>query len=160
VSRSRSGGFDATRPRAFAVVGPYLPIDRHFAIGNFIRDALAGGPIVVEGDGTPVRSYLYSSDLALWLLTILVEGLPGHAYNVGSEEAVSIADLARLVAGRSGRPIAVEIRGQAAGGVADRYVPSTIGARNELGLRVTVPLDEAIDRTLDWHRRRRPGSVS
>jgi nucleoside-diphosphate-sugar epimerase len=153
VLRSRGAGFDATIARAFAFVGPYLPLDRHFAIGNFVRDALAGRPIVVQGDGTAVRSYLYSSDLALWLLAILAEGVPGHVYNVGSEEAIAIAELARLVASRAGGPVDVEIKGRAvAGAPVDRYVACTDRAREELGLRVTVPLEEAIDRTLGWHR--------
>jgi nucleoside-diphosphate-sugar epimerase len=148
-------GFAVKVARPFTFVGPYLPLDRHFAIGNFLRDSLAGRRIVVEGDGTTVRSYMYSSDMALWLLAVLIDGVPGRPYNVGSEEAVSIAELATLVAGRSQRPIEVEVRGRAMpGSRVDRYVPSTARARGELGLRLTVPIDEAIDRTLGWHRER------
>jgi nucleoside-diphosphate-sugar epimerase len=140
--------------RCFALVGPYLPVDAHFAAGNFVRDALKGGPIEVAGDGTAVRSYLYASDLAVWLWTILLRGTPLQPYNVGSEEAISIADLARTVAGLFTPPREVRIaKVPPPGATPHRYVPSTRRARSGLGLQATVGLEHGLARTLEWHRR-------
>lgn len=149
----RQSGFDAVVARCFAFVGPYLPLDAQYAIGNFVRDALRGGPIEVGGDGTPARSYLYGADLAAWLLAILVRGVPGRPYHVGSERELSIRELAELVARTLDVPAGVRVaRTAEPGRLPERYVPSTRRAREELGLRETFELEEAIRLTARFHR--------
>lgn len=143
--------FETTVARCFAFVGPYMPLDAHFAIGNFIADALRGGPIQVKGDGSPFRSYLYASDLAVWLWTILFKGQCRRAYNVGSEDALNIAAVAREVARAVPRNVDVNIASAPTSGAAPaRYVPANARAREELGLGVSVPLREGIRRTHSW----------
>jgi dTDP-glucose 4,6-dehydratase len=149
--------------RCFAFVGPHLPLDAHFAIGNFIRDCVAGGPIRIGGDGTPFRSYLYAADLAEWLFTILLRGASGRAYNVGSEEAVSIGQLADRVADVAatlrpdrGRPEIVMAHKPLPGTLAERYVPDCRRAREELGLVPATSLDESIRLTMQAHLKDQP----
>ena len=141
-------GLKTVIARCFAFIGPDLPLDVHFAIGNFIRDALWRNEITVAGDGTPLRSYLDQHDLARWLLMILEQGQAGQAYNVGSDRAVSIADLAHLVRDIVAPGKAVRILGTPqAHPDRNLYIPNTQKARIELGLEVEVTLEQAIHAT-------------
>jgi UDP-glucuronate decarboxylase len=134
--------------RCFAFVGPDLPLDVHFAIGNFIRDALCDQPITVAGDGSPLRTYLDQSDLAHWLWTLLLEGVDGESYNVGSDEVVSIRGLAHLVRDLLAPHLPVEILGKPHSSAArNRYIPDITKAKRLHGLNVTIPLNVAIRRT-------------
>jgi len=137
--------------RCWAFVGPHLPLDSHFAIGNFIRDAMAGQPIKVGGDGTPYRSYLYAADLATWLWTILFKGTSLRPYNVGSEEDLSIGQLAQTVNHALGSRSSIEFALQPKAGIPpSRYVPSCDRARTELGLKSLISLSESCRRTQKW----------
>ena len=146
-------GIETKIARCFAFVGPYLPLDIHFAIGNFIRDGLHGGPIKVKGDGTPYRSYLYAADLAIWLWAILFRGKTCRSHNVGSKQDINIADLANLVATSfNPEPEVKIIQKPLPGKVPQRYVPSTQRALLELNLQQTIDLPEAINKTVHWHK--------
>lgn len=143
--------FEVKIARCFSFVGPYLPLDIHYAIGNFIRDTMNGGPIQISGDGTPVRSYMYTTDLVVWLLTILLKGENGRAYNVGSQEGVSIYGLAHKTA-TYGRNVTVTVAQQAPSLHApDCYVPCTRRAQTELGLIKAFDLEQALERTILFH---------
>jgi len=139
--------------RCFAQVGPYLPMDIHYAMGNFIRDAVRGGQILVNGDGSPIRSYLYAADLAIWLWTILINGQSCHPYNVGSDRSVSISELADIIRREIAPHSEVIIaRQEKASQLRQRYVPSIERARGELKLESWTSLEEAIQRTAFWLR--------
>lgn len=146
-------GMHVSVARCFAFVGPYLPLDRQFAIGNFLRAAIAGEEIVIRGDGTQYRSYLHAADMAAWLWAVLLRGRSGTAYNVGGEESLSILELAQRIvqlldAASPVRVLQTAVPGQPP----ERYVPDTTRARTELGVMPQFTLDDAIARTARWHR--------
>lgn len=146
-------GLDFVTARAFAFLGPHLPLDAHYAAGNFLRDAQRGGPILVRGDGTALRSYLYPADLVVWLLRLLLNGQSGRAYNVGSNEIVSTAELAQKIAAAASPPTEVIIQSALPQGPQNIYLPDIRRAQTELKLEVEVRLDDAIHRSLAWLNR-------
>ncbi|MES2940139.1 MAG: NAD-dependent epimerase/dehydratase family protein [Pseudomonadota bacterium] len=149
------GAVHGTSARCFAFSGPFLPLDSGFAVGNFVADALAGRPITILGDGTPLRSYMYGLDMAVWLWHILFRGRSGAAYNVGSPEAVSIAALAqrvRDIAGGASSPATQVMTPPTPGRLPERYIPEVRRAMDELDLHITVGLDEGLRRMAAWHR--------
>jgi nucleoside-diphosphate-sugar epimerase len=146
-------GLETSIARIFAVVGPGLPLNGPFAAGNFIRDVLAGKAITIQGDGRPLRSFLYMSDLCIWLLRILGIGQSGDAYNVGGQHAVSIATLAQQVVAAAGSATPIDIRTRSQPDVLPpRYLPDTSKARLSLNLQDYTPLDLALRKTIDWVR--------
>lgn len=139
--------------RPFAFIGPYQLLDRPWAINNFIRDSLLGGPIRILGDGETVRSYMYPSDMAWWLLRILVQGTSGTSYNVGSPHGVTLQELAEKIAGHF--PVRPKILSRLSSDKSlrrSKFVPDVNLAKNTLDLCINVDLDSAIKRTIMWNR--------
>ncbi len=138
-------GLNAKIARCFAFVGPHLNRSIHYAIGNFIQNCIDGKPIVINGDGTPLRSYLYADDLVEWLFAILERGESGRPYNVGSDRAVSIRELAETVRAALGSKSEIVVKGVSDVAVKPSvYVPTIKRALCELGLRPKVSIEDAI----------------
>lgn len=150
-----ASGIECKIARLFACVGAWQPVESYFAIGNFIDDVLNGRMPRIKGDGRPYRSYLYAADAVVWLWTILFRGQANEPYNVGSEREITIAETAKLVARCGGLDAdSINISSHETNFRSSaRYVPDTSKARTRLGLAERVPLEEAIVRTLEWHRR-------
>jgi nucleoside-diphosphate-sugar epimerase len=154
---ARQSGLHTTIARCFTFVGPHQPLDKHFAIGNFIADALERKTIRVRGDGTPLRSYLYGADLAIWLWTMLLweddSRNPLQIFNVGSGEAISIGQVAHVVREAIDPSLKVEVvQRPVPGDLRLTYVPDVREAERCFGLRQTIGLSDAIQRTAAWHR--------
>jgi nucleoside-diphosphate-sugar epimerase len=151
ILNARQYGFEAKIPRCFAFVGPYQKLDGQWAIGNFIRDGLNGGPIVVKGDGTAIRSYLYAADLMIFLWTIFLKGESCLPYNVGSDEEINIRSLAQLISSVFGikKDIVISQKPDIKADI-DRYVPSIRRAQKKLKLKQLISLRDAIKKTIKY----------
>jgi dTDP-glucose 4,6-dehydratase len=141
--------------RLFAFGGKYLPRDTHFAIGNFIQNALDQQPIAIQGDGRARRSYLYGADMATWLWCALAHDSDEKAapFHIGSEHSVSILELAHAVATVSGEllnyvpeiTVAKEIDLSES---VHQYVPANSDTRKALRVSEWASLAEVIRRTM------------
>jgi dTDP-glucose 4,6-dehydratase len=148
----KNTGIECAIARCWAFCGPHLPLDAHFAIGNFIGNVLRGEPIFIQGDGTPRRSYLYGADLAIWLWTMLFRAPSLIPINVGSDEDLSILELAQRVSESLDAKAEIRVARSPAPGIdPSRYVPSVDRAKQLLGLKQIVSLEESIRRTGEWY---------
>jgi len=139
--------------RPFSFIGPYQSLDTPWAQTTFLADALHGRPIRLLGDGQLKRSYLYGSDAAYWFLRILTTGPSGDVVNVGSQEDISLQDLAEIVA-QNFEPspeilLNTSPRNQ---GRTTLLIPDITHVHDEYGLSVLTPLNEAVKLTAQWHQ--------
>ncbi len=138
--------------RPFAFVGPYQSLQLPWAVTDFIRDSFNGGPIRIMGDGVTVRTLMYASDYAFWVLAALARGRTGETYNVGSAEPVDLLTLARTIT-RFFSPVPeIRTRVGQAGHDRNRLVPDTGKIQRDLGVSQTVSLEAALQKTIAWHR--------
>ena len=132
--------------RCFCFSGIHLPLNVHFAIGNFIKDASANDDIIIKGDGKSIRSYLDQDDLSEWILEILKKDpFKKTVYNIGSDESISISDLAFLIKDISKKPIDVKILNENEANLKRSiYIPDCKKIKNKFNLTQKVSLSESI----------------
>ena len=131
-----NGLVDASIARCFSFVGPGLPTDLHYAIGNFVSSTVNGEDIIIKGDGSNIRSYMYLGDMVSWLMQILFTGKQGEDYNVGSDEklvCLSLQKYKKHIATNS-KIVVLEILMKLSATSNHFYVPNTQKAQKELGL--------------------------
>ena len=147
-------GIEVMIARCFAFVGEDLPLNAHFAIGNFIRDALFKPQIIVNGNGEDVRSYLYQSDLADWLWKILIFAKSGAIYNVGSDSSINIASLASLVRNILSPEKEIVFNSAPSNNGGRRvYIPNIKRIKNDLSIKINFDLEEAVKLTVKNYKK-------
>ena len=138
--------------RCFAFVGPYLPLDAHFAIGNFMNNILKKDDIVIKGSGNTIRSYMYASDLTISLWKILLKGRSNESYNVGSEDPISINELAKIIIKYNNTDYNLKVEN--VGNIQSSesiYLPSISKFKSELKFDVNIKLENAIKKTMKFY---------
>lgn len=139
--------------RCFSFSGPHSPMQSYFAFGNFIHDALHNDAITIKGDGSAVRGYLYAGDLTAWLWNILHKGENCEPYNVGSDAAIDMENLAQTVSAFLAPDVPVTIAQKHKSASVSKYVPDISKARDKLGVSVWTNLETSILRTAEWYKR-------
>ncbi len=152
----RTHGVEIRIPRIFNTYGPRMRMDDGRAVPTFIRQALAGEPLTVHGDGSQTRSICYVDDLIDGLVRLLVSDETGPV-NIGSDYELTMRELAETIvaASGSGSPIRFVPRPED-----DPQVrrPDATLAREALGWRATVEPAAGIARTVAWYRNGEAGS--
>lgn len=148
---SKQYKFKFANARIFALLGPMLPLNVHFAAGNFIHNVLKMKKLVIKGSGKPIRSYLYPTDLVLWILFLLLDNDATGSFNLGSKEDISICDLADMIAKKYHTSFNIENKNDK-GWNTSRYVPDNEKIISCSGINQSVFLDEAIQRTYQWNK--------
>lgn len=157
VAWAQQHGIPTRIARPFHTYGPGMRLDDGRVFADFVRDILAGGPIVLQSDGSARRSFCYLADATLGFFTVLLRGSNGEAYNVANPDGeCSIAELAdRLAAMYAQQGITVERRVRAE----SAYMPSTILSTKPditkamaLGWRLQYDVERGFERTVDSYR--------
>jgi nucleoside-diphosphate-sugar epimerase len=134
---------NVTIARCFTFIGKYLPLDKHFAIGNFIANGVNGEDIDVKTDSLVFRSYMYADDLVFWLMTLAINANKDcPIYNVASDQEIEIRELANIVA----KILKVNVKSLKNKNhlKIDRYIPSVEKAKKELGLTNRYSITDSI----------------
>lgn len=137
--------------RGFTFCGPLFPIEGPYVISTFLSAIFNGVPLHVKTPNS-IRSFLDGRDLVTVLWRLLASGKNGEAYNVGSDETVSmneLADLMRAVAWKVSQRIPDVKTSQVMQG-SDIYRPSILKLQNQFGWKPSISLRESLLAQAQW----------
>nr|MBP7572101.1 GDP-mannose 4,6-dehydratase [Acidobacteriota bacterium] len=146
--------------RLFNTVGPRQTGQYGMVIPTFVRQALAGRPITVYGDGTQTRSFTYVGDVVAALARLAVEPRAvGRVFNIGNGHEISIRELAERVkalAGSSSQIVTIPYEQAYEEGFEDmpRRVPDITRLHELIGYEPRVQLDEILERVIEYFQKR------
>lgn len=139
--------------RPFSIIGPYQGLEKPWAINNFIRDAILGGPLRILGNQNTVRSYMYASDMAFWLLNVLVNAKTGATYNIGGDQPVSLRELSEKVISNFNNKIDILVKTSKQFSPSPVIsVPDTEAIKNDLAVKHSIDFETALKKTINWYK--------
>jgi dTDP-glucose 4,6-dehydratase len=140
------GAINFQSPRLFAFAGPLLQLDAHFAVGNFLLDGVLGKAISVNGNPHTLRSYMHPLDLTASLLVIATQKNYLNL-NVGSEESISMMNLAHLISRMTSNK-GVNLNNLSTS--PSNYVPATTRLKSLLPGHSFISLEDSLSRWIEW----------
>jgi len=143
---AQNGKYDYSIARCFSFYGPFLPLDVHYAIGNFVYDALYSPEIIIKGNGEALRSYLYIGDAWVWLLKMLINA-DNEVFNVGSDIPISIKRLASVVGNTLSQDKNIKLLGldfEAGNFKRNLYIPNSNKIKEEFGVLEWTNLESGL----------------
>jgi len=144
--------------RLFNTVGPRQTGQYGMVIPNFVRQALAGQPITVFGDGTQSRSFTYVGDVVRAMVALITEPRAvGQVFNIGNAQEITIGDLAvkiKSMTGSRSEIVTIPYDQAYEAGFEDmpRRVPDISRIKALVGYEPTVQLDETLHRVIEHFR--------
>ncbi len=140
-------GFNVSIARCFAFVGEYLPLNSNFVVGDIIQSILDKKDIKINANYRICRSYMYADDLVKWLYKILDNSnTQCPIYNVGSDDKISVHQVANLLADKFNLKIATA---KLSLKKIDNYIPNISKAKKILGLKINNTSNEGIIKTIN-----------
>ena len=145
-------GFNISIARLFSFIGERILINKNFAVANLINQAknLNTNKLQLNSSNKVYRGYLNADDLIRWLIKILINSSTKcNIYNVGSDEAISIKNLAGMIANKFNKSVSTNNK-ELIKEEFDFYVPSIIKAKKELNLKVKFKIKKSLDQLLKF----------
>lgn len=140
----------ATSARIFATCGPCAPMESQYAFSNFLEACLNNKDITISSNGKTLRSFLYIADLTLWLWILLLKGKDKEIYNVGSQDELTIYELAKKMKTVLSKNIEIKVLGTEES--FGRYIPSNMKIRDEFSIKELISLEESILKSYDFFK--------
>ena len=138
--------FSGSNPRLYTFYGPNFPLNEHYAIGNFMRQAITENSITVNGHPDTIRSYMYPTDAISWIFTIW-KNPPNYLVNIGSKHSITIRNLAETISTFFG---GIKIMYNETSELPTEYLPDTSVIEKNFSVSELVPLEDGLSRWKKW----------